>query len=83
MAARTGVRGDNDLVWVGRAANYAAKLTELPADHPSWITGDVYDAMHADVKSGGDPKRSMWEERSWTAVGGLRIFRSNWWWLVP
>ncbi|MGB6442077.1 MAG: adenylate/guanylate cyclase domain-containing protein [Thermoplasmata archaeon] len=83
MAARTGVRGDNDLVWVGRAANYAAKLTELPADHPSWITGDVYDAMHADVKLGGDPKRLMWEERSWTAVGGLRIFRSNWWWPIP
>ncbi len=26
-AARTGVRGGNDIVWVGRAANYAAKLT--------------------------------------------------------
>jgi class 3 adenylate cyclase len=25
-AARIGVRGGNDLVWVGRAANYAAKL---------------------------------------------------------
>jgi class 3 adenylate cyclase len=27
FVARTGVRGRNDLVWVGRAANYAAKLT--------------------------------------------------------
>src|SRR6266567_1302175 len=27
--ARIGVRGDNDLVWIGRAANYAAKLTTL------------------------------------------------------
>jgi class 3 adenylate cyclase len=27
-AARIGVRGGNDLVWIGRAANYAAKLTE-------------------------------------------------------
>src|SRR5262249_12140307 len=25
-AARTGVRGDNDIVWVGSAANHAAKL---------------------------------------------------------
>jgi class 3 adenylate cyclase len=25
LVARTGVRGANDLVWVGRAANYAAK----------------------------------------------------------
>jgi class 3 adenylate cyclase len=27
-AARTGVRGDNDLVWIGKAANHAAKLTD-------------------------------------------------------
>ena len=26
LVARTGVRGDNDLVWVGRAANYAVKV---------------------------------------------------------
>ena len=26
FVARTGIRGANDLVWVGRAANYAAKL---------------------------------------------------------
>ncbi|HJW28719.1 MAG TPA: adenylate/guanylate cyclase domain-containing protein, partial [Saprospiraceae bacterium] len=48
--ARTGVRGDNDLVWVGRAANYAAKLTALPSDYPVWITADVYNALASDVK---------------------------------
>jgi class 3 adenylate cyclase len=31
-AARTGVRGGNDIVWVGRAANYAAKLCDLRTD---------------------------------------------------
>lgn len=40
-AARTGVRGDNDLVWVGRAANYAAKLTEDSLDQPTWITSNI------------------------------------------
>jgi class 3 adenylate cyclase len=30
FVAKTGVRGANDLVWVGRAANYAAKLSSLP-----------------------------------------------------
>lgn len=29
LVARTGIRGSNDLVWVGRAANYAAKLCSL------------------------------------------------------
>lgn len=82
MAARTGARGDNDLVWVGRAANHAAKLTELPAEHSTWITGETFDALAEDLKLGGNPRRSMWEERSWTAMGGRRIYRSNWWWRV-
>ena len=29
FVAKTGIRGSNDLVWVGRAANYAAKLSSL------------------------------------------------------
>jgi class 3 adenylate cyclase len=29
FVARIGVRNDNDLVWVGRAANYAAKLSSI------------------------------------------------------
>jgi class 3 adenylate cyclase len=37
-AARIGVRGGNDLVWVGRAANYAAKLANLNSDKIIWIT---------------------------------------------
>jgi class 3 adenylate cyclase len=41
-AARTGVRGDNDLVWVGRAANYAAKLTQLRQGQATWITQEVF-----------------------------------------
>ena len=81
-AARTGVRGDNDIVWVGPAANYAAKLTTLPADYPTWITGRAYDKLRDDRKYGGNPRRAMWEERAWTAMNNMRIFRSNWWWSV-
>jgi len=48
--ARTGVHGANDLVWVGQAANYAAKLSSPPDIHAAYITKDVYDAMNAEVK---------------------------------
>lgn len=82
FVARTGVRGDNDLVWVGRAANYAAKLTTLPADYPTWITGTVFDSLAPELKTGGNPPRIMWEERNWTPMNGLRIYRSNWWWSI-
>lgn len=77
--ARTGVRGSNDLVWVGRAANYAAKLCSLREDpYSSWITADVYNSMHNSVKfSSGDSGEQMWEERTWTPYG-ISIYRSKW-----
>jgi class 3 adenylate cyclase len=80
--ARTGVRGDNDLVWVGRAANYAAKLTDLASEGPTWMTKDVYDRLSADSKFGGPDKKDMWEMRSWTPMGGITIYRSTWWWAI-
>ena len=42
FVAKTGVRGANDLVWVGRAANYAAKLAALPESHQTYITEEVF-----------------------------------------
>lgn len=80
LVARTGVRGDNDLVWVGRAANYAAKLTELSNDAPTYITGEVYDLLQDESKYGGNPRRLMWTERQWTSMNNMRIFSSTWWW---
>ncbi len=78
--ARIGAKGDNDLVWIGRAANYAAKLTTL-SDKPLWITKAVFDTMHADLKySNGSP---MWEARTWTTMKNLPIYCSNWWWRIP
>ncbi|HPB04011.1 MAG TPA: adenylate/guanylate cyclase domain-containing protein [Bacteroidaceae bacterium] len=81
FVARTGIRGANDLVWVGRAANHAAKLTGLSSDYPSWITGEVYDLLHESLKTSKDG-RAMWEERVWTSMGKARIYRSTWWWSI-
>jgi class 3 adenylate cyclase len=78
-AARTGVRGDNDLVWVGRAANYAAKLTTLDDDYPTWITKAVFDRMKDSSKYSKDG-RLMWEKRLWTKMNQMEIYRSNWSW---
>jgi class 3 adenylate cyclase len=69
-AARIGVRGYNDLVWVGRAANYAAKLTSL-AGKPIWITKDVYDNMNNVVKFHGEV--DMWLNHTWTAMNDFPI----------
>jgi class 3 adenylate cyclase len=80
FACRIGVRNDNDIVWVGRAANYAAKLSALRNGYPIYITGNTYDKLSIKCLYGGPASSHMWEERTWTAMDKLRIFRSNWWW---
>jgi hypothetical protein len=82
-AARTGVRGDNDLVWVGQAANHAAKLTELDADYATWITGTLFSNLADDVKYANNTNKTlMWEKRLWTPMEKMEIYRSNWTWKV-
>ena len=59
-ASRTGIRGSNDIVWVGRAANYAAKLCGLrDGAYASWITKRVYDRLLDEAKL--SKGQSMWE----------------------
>ena len=78
--ARTGIRGSNDLVWVGRAANYAAKLCSLrEASYASYITSDVFNMLSDATKNGGNPKRCMWEKVTWTDQG-IDVYRSSWHW---
>lgn len=79
MVARTGVRGANDLVWVGRAANHAAKLASFDHSCQTWITKDVYDNLHESLKYSNG--QSMWEAKTWTAKART-VYSSTWWWKV-
>jgi class 3 adenylate cyclase len=81
FVARTGVRGANDLVWVGRAANYAAKLAALPDAYTTYITAEVHNSLNSQVKSWTDG-RPMWEAVRWDNFDNRTIYRSNWWWNV-
>ena len=82
LVARTGIRDSNDLVWVGRCANYAAKLCELgDQDYPTFITEDVFDKLHSSSKSGGNPLRPMWYKTYWSERQ-IVVYKSNWWWEV-
>lgn len=80
MAAQTGIRGTNDLVWVGRAANWAAKLCSISEQpYQTFITQAVFNSMSRDVKYSSDGRELMWEERNWK---GKIIYRSHWSWSV-
>lgn len=77
--ARIGVRGDNDLVWIGRAANYAAKLTN-ESGKPTWITKAVYDNMRDEVKY--HDGQDMWQRSYWTSMNNIEIYSSTYWWRI-
>jgi hypothetical protein len=78
LVARTGIRGSNDLVWVGRAANYAAKLCALrQSNYASYITADIFKVMLEKVKSSSG--RPMWEATKWEEKG-ITVYRSSWIW---
>lgn len=80
LVARTGIRGSNDLVWVGPAANIAAKLCGLrEGNYASWVTAAVHGAAKPEAKTGSDG-RAMWDAVPWTARGGASVFRSAWTW---
>ena len=77
LVAKTGIRDSNDLVWVGRAANYAAKLCALGSD--AIITKTVFDKLSDASKYGGNPRQSMWTSSDWDEKG-ITIYKSNWTW---
>ncbi len=81
LVVRGGIKGENnnDLVWAGNATNYAVKLSGLSKEgRHIYISEDVYKNMAE--KIGNTPKKDMWEERTWNDMGGITIYRTNYWW---
>jgi len=77
FVAKTGARGANDLVWVGKAANYAAKLTDLPGNF-TYITSRVYSKLAAEAKT--TDGKDMWVAVKWNTFNNEIIYRSSWHW---
>ena len=75
LVAKTGIRTANDLVWVGRAANYAAKLSSrrAPATH---ITPEVHDQLPAELKTDNN-RRQIWTAETAAEIGSRRVYSSS------
>lgn len=83
MVVRSGIRNNNDLVWVGRAPNVAAKLSGIRDGYATYITKNVFDVLLDSSKYGGVARELMWESRIWSAgkpYGVETVYRSNWTW---
>ncbi len=76
-----GIRGSNDLVWVGRAANYAAKLCSLSPEYSSRITEAVYNQLPESLKYTND-KNTVWQPATWNDMNGMKIYRSTCIWSI-
>nr|WP_281720195.1 adenylate/guanylate cyclase domain-containing protein [Nitrosomonas nitrosa] len=79
LVVRAGIRDNNDLVWVGRAPNVAAKLSDR-TDAASYISPQVYNAMleSSKISSDGSP---MWKRFSWPGGPIEAFYRSDWTWV--
>jgi adenylate cyclase len=86
MATRSGIRNNNDLVWIGRAPNVAAKLSALREGYALYISDTVFSNMLDDSKVSTlplTPGLAMWEQKIWEAgksYGVGTIYVSNWLW---
>jgi adenylate cyclase len=82
LAVRAGQRGSNDLVWVGRAPNLAAKLSDVRGNsYRSYITSDVFSMLKDSAKYGGKENELMWDKASFQYLGEpVTVYRSSWLW---
>jgi adenylate cyclase len=82
--ARAGVRDNNDLIWVGRAPNIAAKLSGIRNVENTLITKAVYDVMLDTAKFSMASSENMWTEPTTWVVGKTygvpAIYGSSWTW---
>jgi class 3 adenylate cyclase len=66
-------------VWVGEAANIAAKLTSVGDEkYPIYITKKVFDSLNVSVVK-SDSGDMMWEQVKELKYG-RQVYRSGWGW---
>jgi adenylate cyclase len=81
FAVRVGYREANDLVWIGRAPNLAAKLSDVrSSQHFTFATREVLARCANSALVWGDPPEIMWSEFSFEWLDEtIPIFASGWW----
>jgi len=80
FAVRGGVRGASDLIWIERAPNLAAKLSDIrESPYQTIITRRVYDCLNDGSKYAGD--KNMWKSTTWEFLDEtIMVYRSSYTW---
>lgn len=82
LVVRAGVRNDNDLTWIGRAPNVAAKLSNIRnASVQTFITSTVLARL--DSPSRFSKGTDMWKAYTWNEVEGISsVYGSSYKWAL-
>lgn len=79
-AVRAGIRGSNDLIWIGKAANYAAVLSDIRTSYKTYMTHRVYNNIDNRAKFKNGNGENKWTKTSVTIKGAsVECYKSTYW----
>lgn len=83
LSVKAGQREANDIVWIGRAPNLAAYLSEIrDGNFNTYISKDVFQVLNDEAKY-SDKKVLMWQEGTLNYLGeSISVNKSAWTWVV-
>lgn len=79
-AVRSGVRDNNDLIWIGKAASFSAKLSDVrDSGYQTYISSRVHALLNKAAKYHSD-SQSMWTSVEFNYSGETEtVYKSNHW----
>lgn len=76
-AVRSGIRNNNDLIWIGKAPSFAAKLSDI-RDYPYevYISNESFNKLASNAKKDGI--KDVWTSKMVTIAGeNYTVYRTN------
>jgi hypothetical protein len=79
-AVRSGIRDNNDLIWIGKAASFSAKLSDVrDTGYHTYISSRVYNKLNDKAKQDVDGKNA-WSSTTFSFAGANEtVYKSNHW----
>jgi len=78
-AVRSGIRDNNDLIWIGKAASFSAKLSDLrdPGNH-TYVSSRTYSRLSAEAKL--LEGKNMWTSTTFSFAGETEtVYKTSHW----
>jgi len=76
---RSGIRNNNDLIWIGSAASFSAKLSDVrEAGYNTFISKRIHNALADDAKY--KDGENMWISSTFEFAGKTEtVYKTNHW----